>query len=70
MTKQEKTNWKVVGIIVGIIAVAFGVQYARFYSGMSKITKGDVGTTIKFDNSYFPFNHQYKKDESGKIVRA
>ena len=61
--KENKT----LSVIVGMIVVAFGIQWARFYSQVHKLTNG---SEISLPNNYWPFNNTYGRGVDGKVRKS
>jgi ABC-type metal ion transport system substrate-binding protein len=63
LIKENKT----ISVIVGVVLVAFGVQWARFYSQVSKL---ENGSAVSLPNNYWPFNNTYMRGVDGKVKKA
>lgn len=67
MTAQNTKIAKTIGIIVGVIVVAIGVQWARFYTAAQKI---ELNQGLVLPANFFPFNGTFIKDNNGNIIKA
>lgn len=66
MTIEQTKIAKTIGIIVGVIVVATGIQFARFRMKLFELTAGQGAV---FPVNYFPFNGTYIKNEDGLVTK-